>query len=33
MFDDDDEENTKYNNVRSGRSKRSCHVWFENGYV
>ena len=33
MFEDDDEENTKLNNVRSGRSERSCHVWFENGYV
>ena len=33
MFEDDDEENTKYNNIRSGRSERSCHVWFENGYV
>ena len=33
MFEDDDEENTKLNNVRSGRSERSCHVCFENGYV
>ena len=33
MFEDDDEENTTLNNVRSGRSERSCHVWFENGYV
>ena len=34
MFeDDDDEENNTLNNVRSGRSERSCHVWFENGYV
>ncbi len=31
MFEDDEEENTT--NVRSGRSERSCHVWFENGYV
>ena len=33
MFEDDDEENNTLNNVRSGRSERSCHVWFENGYV
>jgi len=33
MFEDDEEENNTLNNVRSGRSERSCHVWFENGYV
>ena len=33
MFEDDEEENNTLNNVGSGRSERSCHVWFENGYV